>query len=105
MRTTSAWLIASVNGRRMVKRVPRPTVEGVVRLTRDEVMTHLRSDSASFNHGGQKYRLQPLPLYVGVEVSPLPEGDVTIPVVLVRAGKHSTGLVADELIGSREIVV
>jgi chemosensory pili system protein ChpA (sensor histidine kinase/response regulator) len=28
-----------------------------------------------------------------------------VPVVLVRAGEHSTGLVADELIGSREIVV
>jgi len=85
--------------------LPLPTVEGVVRLTRDEVIGHLRSDSASFNHGGQKYRLQPLPLYVGIEASPLPEGDVTIPVVLVRAGEHSTGLVADELIGSREIVV
>jgi chemosensory pili system protein ChpA (sensor histidine kinase/response regulator) len=85
--------------------LPLPTVEGVVRLTRDEVTTHLRSDSASYNHGGQKYRLQPLPLYVGIEASPLPDGDVTIPVVLVRAGEHSTGLVADELIGSREIVV
>jgi chemosensory pili system protein ChpA (sensor histidine kinase/response regulator) len=42
---------------------------------------------------------------VGLEVSPLPDGDVTIPVVLVRAGEHSTGLIADELVGSREIVV
>jgi len=40
-----------------------------------------------------------------MEASPLPEQDVTIPIVLVRAGEHSTGLVADELIGSREIVV
>jgi chemosensory pili system protein ChpA (sensor histidine kinase/response regulator) len=85
--------------------LPLPTVEGVVRLSRDEVMTHLRADSASFNHNGQKYRLQPLPLYVGIEAAALPESDVTIPVVLVRAGEHSTGLVADELIGSREIVV
>jgi len=30
---------------------------------------------------------------------------VTIPVVLVRAGEHSTGLIAEELVGSREIVV
>jgi chemosensory pili system protein ChpA (sensor histidine kinase/response regulator) len=30
---------------------------------------------------------------------------VTIPVVLVRAGEHSTALITDELIGSREIVV
>jgi chemosensory pili system protein ChpA (sensor histidine kinase/response regulator) len=85
--------------------LPLPTVEGVVRVPRAEVEAHLRSDSASFNHSGQKYRLQPLALYVGMEPSPLPETDVTIPVVLVRAGEHSTGLVADELIGSREIVV
>jgi len=85
--------------------LPLPTVEGVVRIPRSEVEVHLRSETASFAHGGQKYRLQPLALYVGMEPSPLPEQDVTIPVILVRAGEHSTGLVADELIGSREIVV
>ena len=58
-----------------------------------------------FDYGGQKYRFQHLAAFVGLEPSPLPEQDVTIPVVLVRAGEHSTGLVADELIGSREIVV
>jgi chemosensory pili system protein ChpA (sensor histidine kinase/response regulator) len=85
--------------------LPLPTVEGVVRLPRDEVAGHLRADGATFSYGGQKYRLQPLAVYVGMEPSPLPEQDVTIPVVLVRAGEHSTGLVADELVGSREIVV
>ncbi|MGA2024348.1 MAG: Hpt domain-containing protein [Steroidobacteraceae bacterium] len=85
--------------------LPLPTVEGVVRLSRSEVETHLRADGASFIHGGQRYRLQPLASYVGMEPSPLPEQNVTIPLVLVRAGEHSTALVADELIGSREIVV
>jgi chemosensory pili system protein ChpA (sensor histidine kinase/response regulator) len=85
--------------------LPLPTVEGVVRVPRAEVEVHLRAEGPSFAHGGQKYRLQPLALYVGMEASPLPEQDVTIPIVLVRAGEHSTGLVADELIGSREIVV
>ena len=85
--------------------LPLPTVEGVVRLPRDEVAGHLRADGATFSYGGQKYRLQTLAVYVGMEASPLPEQDVTIPVVLVRAGEHSTGLVADELVGSREIVV
>src|SRR3984957_14079167 len=85
--------------------LPLPTVEGVVRLPRDDVAAHLRADGPSYSHGGLKYRLQPLAAYVGVEPSPLPEQDVTIPLVLVRAGEHSTGLVADELIGSREIVV
>ena len=85
--------------------LPLPTIEGVVRLPRDEVAAHLRSDSATFTYGEHKYRLQPLALYVGMESTPLPETDTAIPVVLVRAGEHSTGLVADELIGSREIVV
>ena len=85
--------------------LPLPTVEGVLRLSKAEVIAHLGRDAAMFDYGGQKYRFQHLAVFVGLEPSPLPEQDVTIPVVLVRAGEHSTGLVADELVGSREIVV
>ena len=85
--------------------LPLPTVEGVLRLSKEEVSAHLGRDAATFDYGGQKYRFQHLAVFIGVEPSPLPEQDVTIPVVLVRAGEHSTGLVADELVGSREIVV
>ena len=85
--------------------LPLPTVEGVVRLTKSEVTAHLGSDAPAFGHNGQRFRFQHLATYVGLEPSALPEQDVTIPVILVRAGEHSTGLVADELIGSREIVV
>ncbi|HEY6515144.1 MAG TPA: Hpt domain-containing protein [Steroidobacteraceae bacterium] len=85
--------------------LPLPTVEGVLRLTKAEVSAHLGRDAALFDYGGQKYRFQHLAVFVGLEPSSLPESDVTIPVVLVRAGEHSTGLVADELVGSREIVV
>jgi chemosensory pili system protein ChpA (sensor histidine kinase/response regulator) len=85
--------------------LPLPTVEGVVRLSRDEVAAHLAREGASFEYGGQTYRLQQLGMFVGLTQSPLPAQDVTVPVVLVRAGDHSTGLVTDELIGSREIVV
>jgi chemosensory pili system protein ChpA (sensor histidine kinase/response regulator) len=85
--------------------LPLPTVEGVLRLSKAEVTAHLGRDASAFDYGGQKYRFQHLATFVGLEPSPLPEQDVTIPVVLVRAGEHSTGLVADELVGSREIVV
>ncbi|HTW38060.1 MAG TPA: Hpt domain-containing protein [Steroidobacteraceae bacterium] len=85
--------------------LPLPTIEGVLRLSKGELTAHLGRDGATFEHNGQKYRFQHLAVFVGLEPSPLPEGDVTVPVVLVRAGEHSTGLIADELIGSREIVV
>jgi chemosensory pili system protein ChpA (sensor histidine kinase/response regulator) len=85
--------------------LPLPTIEGVVRLARDEVAAHLRSDGNTLNHEGQRYRVQPLSLFVGLESAALPEQDTTVPLVLVRAGEQSTALVADEVIGSREIVV
>ncbi len=85
--------------------LPLPTVEGVVRLSRAEVEAHLGPEAPPFEYGGQKYRFQHLAFYVGREPGPLPDGDVTVPVILVRAGEHSTGLVTDELVGSREIVV
>jgi chemosensory pili system protein ChpA (sensor histidine kinase/response regulator) len=85
--------------------LPLPTVEGVVRLSRTEVEAHLGPDAVPFEYGGQKYKFQHLAFYVGREPGPLPDGDVTVPVILVRAGEHSTGLVTDELVGSREIVV
>jgi len=85
--------------------LPLPTVEGVLRLSKSEVAAHLGRDAAFFEYGGARYRFQHLASFVGLEPAPLPSQDVTIPVVLVRSGEHSTGLVADELIGSREIVV
>jgi chemosensory pili system protein ChpA (sensor histidine kinase/response regulator) len=85
--------------------LPLPTVEGVVRLAKGEVSAHLGPDAPPYEYGGQKYRFAHLSSFVGLEPSPLPEQDVTIPVVMVRAGEHSTGLVTDELVGSREIVV
>jgi chemosensory pili system protein ChpA (sensor histidine kinase/response regulator) len=85
--------------------LPLPTVEGVLRLSKAEVGAHLGRDAALFEYGGQKYRFQHLATFVGLTPSELTAQDVTIPVVLVRAGEHSTGLVTDELVGSREIVV
>jgi chemosensory pili system protein ChpA (sensor histidine kinase/response regulator) len=85
--------------------LPLATVEGVVRLPRNIVARHLAKDAPPFEYGGQKYRFQQLGSFVGLGPIRLPDGDVSIAVVLVRAGEHSTALVTDELVGSREIVV
>jgi chemosensory pili system protein ChpA (sensor histidine kinase/response regulator) len=85
--------------------LPLPVVEGVVRLGRDEVQRHLASEAPSYDYSGIAYRLQPLATFVGLAPGPLPAQDATLPVVLVRSGEYSTGLVVDELVGSREIVV
>ena len=85
--------------------LPLATVEGVVRLPRNIVARHLGKDAPLFEYGGQKYRFQQLGSFVGLGPAHLPDADVSISVVLIRAGEHSTALVTDELVGSREIVV
>ncbi len=85
--------------------LPMATVEGVARLTRTEIQRHLDEEPATFEYGGHHYRFQHLGVFVGSGPSILPETDVALPVILVRAGEHSTALVLDELLGSREIVV
>ncbi len=85
--------------------LPMPTIEGVVRVPREEVQQHLLSQEPSYQYGGHKYRLQHLASFVGLDPGPLPEEEPTLPVVLVRAGELSTGVVAEEMIGTREIVV
>jgi len=85
--------------------LPLPTVEGVVRVPAAEVQRQLVADSAAFEYGGQLYRFQHLSTFVGGEAAGPAEHDPAVPVILIRAGEHSTGIVTDELIGSREIVV
>ena len=85
--------------------LPVATVEGVARLPRSEIERHLAEEHPTFDYGGQTYRFQHLGVFVGSGPSILPETDTPLPVILVRAGEHSTALVTDELVGSREIVV
>ena len=85
--------------------LPLPSVEGVARVTRSEVEKHLAEETPTFNYGGQIYRFQHLGAFVGGGASTLPDGDVSVPLILIRAGEHSTAIVPDELVGSREMVV
>jgi chemosensory pili system protein ChpA (sensor histidine kinase/response regulator) len=85
--------------------LPMATVEGVARLTRTEIQRHVEEEHPTFEYGGTVYRFQHLGSFVGSGPSVLPETDAALPVILVRAGEHSTALVTDELAGSREIVV
>jgi chemosensory pili system protein ChpA (sensor histidine kinase/response regulator) len=85
--------------------LPVATVEGVSRLPSTEVRVHLEEEHPTFEYGGHVYRFQHLGAFLGSGPSTLPEPETALPVILVRAGEHSTALVTDELLGSREIVV
>ncbi len=85
--------------------IPLPSVEGIVRVPRGELESYLESDDPSFEYGEQRYRFQHIGVLLGGHPANIAEAGAAIPVILVRAGEHSTALIADEMLGSREVVV
>ncbi|MEO0616235.1 MAG: Hpt domain-containing protein [Pseudomonadota bacterium] len=86
--------------------LPLPTVEGVTRLPRAEVERMLDEPDAIFDYGEHSYRLRHLaPLVGGSGGQVLEDEQAAVPIILVRAGNHSTALLVDEMLASREIVV
>jgi chemosensory pili system protein ChpA (sensor histidine kinase/response regulator) len=85
--------------------LPLPTVEGVTRVPREQLLTLLTEDEPKLDYGGVSYRVQHLGSFVGAPPSALPDEDSAVALVLVRAGEQSTALLTDTLEGSREIVV
>ncbi|MDX1454349.1 MAG: Hpt domain-containing protein [Gammaproteobacteria bacterium] len=85
--------------------IPLPTIEGIVRLPRKDVMAYFDSENPSFSYGGDEYSLEHLSALLGMGIPKFPEELDTIPVLLVKAGDHNSALVTEGMQGSREIVV
>ena len=85
--------------------LPLPTVEGVIRISRAELMARLGAANPVIEYGGQSYHFRHLGEYLGLGASRIPEEQSRVSVILVRAGEHSTALITDEMQDSREIVV
>ncbi len=85
--------------------LPLPTVEGIARMPRHQVSELLGQEDPEFEYGGRQYRLRHLAHFTGGHSAGFADEDLSVSIILVRAGSHSTALVADELLGSREIVV
>ncbi len=85
--------------------LPLPTVEGITRVRREQLLEILTEDEPRLDYGDVSYRVQHLGSLVGSAPSALGEDDNAVSLVLVRAGEHSTALLTDSIEGSREIVV
>ncbi|MEL7023892.1 MAG: Hpt domain-containing protein [Pseudomonadota bacterium] len=86
--------------------LPLPTVEGVTRVPRSEVEQLMTEAVPMFDYGEHSYRLRHLgPLVGGAQGRLAEDEQAAVPVILIRAGQHSTALLVDEMLTSREIVV
>ncbi|WP_221441874.1 Hpt domain-containing protein [Luteimonas sp. MC1825] len=80
--------------------VPIASVRGVGRIARDE----FEKPGASYSYGGEDYVVHDLGGLVGHGAAKA-EGQMQMPVLLVRSGELRAAVAVDQIIGSREIVV
>jgi chemosensory pili system protein ChpA (sensor histidine kinase/response regulator) len=85
--------------------LPLPTVEGIIRISRQEFEEKMAEGEPSIEYGGQMYSFRHLGQYLNLGPSRLPEDEERISIILVKAGENSTALITDEMLDSREIVV
>ncbi|WP_425482450.1 response regulator [Cognatiluteimonas telluris] len=80
--------------------VPIASVRGVGRVSRDE----LEKESGSYTYGGEEYALHDLGLLLG-HAPAKAEGQLQMPLLLVRSGDLRAAVTIDQVVGNREIVV
>ncbi|MEO5962827.1 MAG: response regulator [Thermomonas sp.] len=80
--------------------VPIASVRGVGRITREE----LASNDSTYRYGGEDYALHDLGRLVGTTTAKA-EGQLQMPLLLVRSGELRAAVVIDQVVGNREIVV
>ncbi len=86
--------------------IPLSSIDGVVRLTRDQLETYFQQgDEARYHYAGQDYRVISLSTLLGTGEPNLAALGRRVPVVLVQTGDHRLAIQVDGLMGSREIVV
>ena len=86
--------------------IPLTSIDGVVRVTRDQMETYLaQGDNARYHYAGQDYQVTALSLMLGEGEPNLTGQGGRVPLVLLQSGDHRLALQVEGLIGSREIVV
>ena len=84
--------------------IPYGALEGVARVSSEELRRLFESDNPYFEYGGERYALQ----YLGglLDVGEPQFAQATMrPVFMVRAGERRMAVYADDLEGSREIFI
>jgi chemosensory pili system protein ChpA (sensor histidine kinase/response regulator) len=80
--------------------VPIASVRGVGRISRDDIA----GADASYRYGGEDYPVHDLGLLLGHPPAKA-EGQLQMPLLLIRAGDLRAAVLVDQVVGNREIVV
>ena len=85
--------------------VPHSSMDGVVRISLDELRAIYAGEQEVFRYGDRDYSVRYLGSMLGTQVPHLDEALRWLPLLLVRSGEHRVAIQVDGLLGNRQIVV
>lgn len=85
--------------------VPLTGVEGIVRMSQDELERYCVGDAPLYEYAGQGYQVRYLASLLNIGSQHMSGLGRRLPVLLVRTGDYRAAVVVEALQGSREIVV
>jgi chemosensory pili system protein ChpA (sensor histidine kinase/response regulator) len=85
--------------------VPHSSMDGVVRVSPDELRAIYAGEQESFRYADRDYQVRYLGSMLGAQAPHLPDGVRWLPMLLVRSGDHRIAIQVDGLLGNRQIVV
>ncbi|HEX8777945.1 MAG TPA: response regulator, partial [Rhodanobacter sp.] len=84
--------------------IPMTSVQGVARISPDELAAKLAEYEPAFAYSGEQYGIHDLAELLGLPPGAVPEGEQP-PLLLTRSGDLRAAIRIDAVLGSREIVV
>ncbi len=85
--------------------VPLSSIEGIVRMRREDLKAYYDDPAGRFEYGGYEYEVRHLGSVLGTGQPHLDSAQKRLPVLLARSGDHGVAFHVENLLGSREIVV
>lgn len=85
--------------------IPHTSIEGVVRVSRSELLDSYQGKNPYYSYADQDYRVRYLGSLLQVGQPNTSEQRKWYPLLLVRAGEHRVALQVDSVLGNRQIVV
>ncbi|HOV56940.1 MAG TPA: Hpt domain-containing protein [Rhodanobacteraceae bacterium] len=85
--------------------IPMSSVQGVVRITREDLDQRLASGRPVYSYAGEEFTIYDLAQLLGVPGGRAVVEDTQLPLLMTRTGDQRAAVRIDAVIGSREVVV
>ncbi len=85
--------------------IPHGSVEGVVRISYEELSACYADEQVGYSYAGRSYKVENMGQLMMAGAPDLHESTKWFPMLLVHTGEHQVALQVDGLLGTRQIVV